>query len=125
MAGKVKEQGERFKYIQKGVVVMKNKATNIPRKKKMLEDSKIVSNLLSRFEEEGGNEISRAGTVVQDSVVGLSERNKHNVQVMSEKQMPVSKVRKVVVKPRRGWKGKERVIVSRIDDLMLKFGNET
>ena len=125
MAGKVKEQVERLKYIQKGVVVMKKKATNIPRKNKLLEDSKIVSNLLSRFEEEGGNEISRAGTIAHDSVVGLSVRNKHNVQVMSEKQMPVSKVRKVVVKPRRGWKGKERVSVSRIDDLMLKFGNKT
>ena len=46
-----------------------------------------------------------------------------SVQVMSEKQMPVSKVRKVVVNPRREWKVKERVSVSRIDDLMLKFGN--
>ena len=87
---------------------MKNKAANIPRKKKLLEDSKVVSNLLSRFEEEGA----------KDSVVG-------DIQGMSEKQMSVPKLRKVVVKPRRGWKGKERVSVGRIDDLMLKFGNKT
>ena len=108
MAGKVKEQVEKLKYIKEGVVLVKNKAANIPTKKKLLEYSKVVSNLLSRFEEEGA----------KDSVVGV-------VQGMSEMQMPVPKLRKVVVKPRRGWKGKEIVSVRRIDDLMLKFGNKS